>query len=167
MSLRKVLFLCILAMWCASVQAQTTITTFILVRHAEKASDGSDDPDLRAEGVERAGRLITLLEKTKLDAIYSTSFKRTRNTVTPLAEANHLRVGVYEAFKSAPIEQMLKDHSGGTVVVCGHSNNIPWIANLLTGDKQIPDYEDGDYGNVLIVSVLSPGKVSKITWLRY
>lgn len=164
--MKKSILIGILLLFYVTGWAQSGITTFILVRHAEKISDGSDDPDLRPEGLQRAKDLVTLLDRSKVDAIYSTSFKRTRNTIVPLAEAKKLQVLSYDAFKAAPIEQMLKEHRGGTVVICGHSNNIPWIANFLTGDKQVADYDDTDYGNILIVSVVAPGQ-ARVTWLRY
>jgi len=61
------------------------ITTVILVRHAEKSSDGSKDPELTDAGNARAIALAKLLKEVKVDAIYSTGFKRTQNTVAPLA----------------------------------------------------------------------------------
>jgi phosphohistidine phosphatase SixA len=103
------------------------LTTFILVRHAEKA-DGSDDPELSEAGKARAQRLAEVLSKTSIQAIYSTSYKRTRDTVSPLAKAKGLEVIAYEAKKADPIEKILKDHVGGTVVISGHSNTTPWTA---------------------------------------
>ncbi len=146
--------------------AQDQVTTFILVRHAEKTADGSDDPALSVPGLARALRLVEILQNASVDAIYSTTFKRTRNTVTPLASARKMDIKSYDAFKADPIDAMLKDHAGGTVVICGHSNNIPWIANLLAGKEVIQNYDDSDYENLLIVDVISKGR-SKITRLRF
>jgi broad specificity phosphatase PhoE len=147
--------------------AQSTVTTFILIRHAEKVLDNSDDPLLLPEGEARAKKLISVLEKTKVDAIYSTRFRRTMSTVSPLATSKGLDVKVYEPFKETPIEEILKKHAGGTIVIAGHSNNIPWIANLLIGKKEFEDFDDGDYGNMLVVDVVTKGKIAKVTWLRY
>jgi len=146
---------------------QEKITTFILLRHAEKINDGTSDPDLEVEGITRANHLVEVLQKTSVDAIYSTAFKRTRNTVTPLAKAKGIEITLYEAFKVEEIEKILKKHAGGTVVICGHTNNIPWTANLLTGTEQYKDFDDKDYTNLLIVSVVEKGKVSNVTWLTY
>src|SRR6187549_387618 len=146
---------------------KSTITTFILVRHAEKVADGSKDPELKPEGIERATRLAVMLNQTKIDAIYSTDFKRTKNTVLPYATAKNLSVNTYEAFKEAEIENMLKKHAGGTVLISGHSNNIPWIANRLLGKEEYGDFADDDYGNIFIISVVEKGNVVKITQLRY
>jgi 2,3-bisphosphoglycerate-dependent phosphoglycerate mutase len=146
---------------------KTTITTFILVRHAEKVVDGTKDPELKPEGTERAARLAAMLNQTKVDAIYSTDFKRTKNTVLPYATAKNLSVSTYEAFKEAEIENMLKKYVGGTVLISGHSNNIPWIANRLLGKEEYGDFADDDYGNLFIISVVEKGNVVKVTQLRY
>ncbi len=148
------------------VNAQTS-TTFILVRHAEKGDDGTKDPDLTETGNARAKRLATLLGKTQVDAIYSTTYKRTRNTVAPLASSKGIGVTDYDAFKTEAIDGMLKKHSGGTIVIAGHSNNIPWIANYLTGKETYKDFADTEYENLLIVTVIEKGKNTKVVWLSY
>ncbi|MFN8333666.1 MAG: phosphoglycerate mutase family protein [Cyclobacteriaceae bacterium] len=143
------------------------ITTFILVRHAEKATEGGSDPELKPEGVKRAEALAALFDKTKIDAIYSTDFKRTKNTVAPLAAAKGLTVNTYSSMKAADLEKLVAAHPGGTIVISGHSNTIPDIANALTGGKDFKQFADADYGNILIVSVTALGKDAKVVWLRY
>ena len=168
MSIRSLLLIFTIVTAASSFSSgQNQITTFILVRHAEKILAGGDDPSLKPEGTARAGRLATMLEKSRIDAIYSTAFKRTRETVTPLATSKGLDITVYESLKESPIDQMLKDHPGGTIVICGHSNSIPWIANLLTGSKTFNEFDEADYSNFLVIDVLIKGKSSKATWLRY
>lgn len=134
--------------------AQAQTTTFILVRHAEKAADGSKDPDLTDAGVARSRRLVEALANQKVDAIYSTPYKRTRNTVTPLAQAKGLVVTEYEPNKKEVMDKILADHKGGTVLVVGHSNTIPWTANYLLGKNEVSDFADDQYGNLLIVTVV-------------
>ena len=147
--------------------AQNSITTFILLRHAEKATDGSKDTDLTEAGKRRAEALAKLLMSTKIDAIYSTHFKRTQNTVAPLAQAHSLSVLNYEGSKMEEIDAMLAKFNGGTVVLSGHSNTTPAIVNYLTGHKdEFKTLDDNDYGNLIIVSVLRKGE-AKVTWLRY
>jgi broad specificity phosphatase PhoE len=144
-----------------------TVTTFILVRHAEKAAESSSDPDLRAEGTKRAELLAALLSKASVDAVYSTNFKRTRNTVTPLATAKSLTVNTYNSMKAADLEALLTKHKGGTIVIAGHSNTIPEIANVLIGENKFDQFADDDYGNILVISVQQIGRESKVVWLRY
>ena len=147
------LILVLLLFVCATTSAQTT---FILIRHAEKES-GSTDPNLSKEGEARAQSLVRLLEKQKIDAIYSTNFNRTKNTVKPLADAKSISIQTYE--KEPDIDKLQKN--GGTIVICGHSNTIPALANKLIGKQQFTNFADDDYGNVLIINGTS------VTQLRY
>src|SRR5881396_2477070 len=113
--MKRVLILVLLTI-STSAYAQQTLTTFILTRHAEKGNDGTKDPDLAPAGNERAQLLARMLMETKVDAIYSTNYKRTRNTVTPLATSKGLTVVAYESFKGEEIDQMISKHSGGIIV---------------------------------------------------
>ncbi len=88
------------------------------------------------------------------------------NTVTPLAKAEGLEVRNYDANKHEAIDAMLKNFPGGTIVVCGHSNTIPWTVNYLTGKEEFKNFDDGDYDNVLIVEVIEKGR-GKVVWLEY
>ena len=142
------------------------ITTLILVRHAEKVLDDSKDPELTEAGQQRALRLASLLKETKVDAIFSTAFKRTQNTVTPLAKAKGIEVRTYEANNPEAIDAMLKNFPGGTIVVCGHSNTIPWTVNYLLGTESYKNFDDGDYDNLLIVEIVGKGR-GKVVWLEY
>jgi len=147
-----------------TVSAQAT--TFILVRHAEKVTDGSKDSELSDAGKARALLLAKLLKEVKVDAIYSTDFKRTQSTVAPLAMSKGLTIMSYDAMKGEVIDQMASKFPGGTLVVCGHSNTTPWTANYLLGKEQYKDFDDGDYDNVLIIDVIEKGR-AKVTWLTY
>jgi len=163
-----IVLLCFIsAQACSQSQpAEKEFTTFILVRHAEKVSDGTKDPDLTMDGKTRANELVKVLNETKIDAVYSTAFKRTMYTAAPIAEANALTPVVYEAFKEPVMDSLLVKHKGETIVIVGHSNSIPWTANYLLGKKQFSDFEDSDYNNLLIVSVLVKG-TANVTWLTY
>jgi len=131
-------------------------TTYILIRHAEKETTGADpkDPELSKDGEARAKSLVMLLEKQNIDAIYSTNFNRTKNTVKPLADAKGIEIQIYD---KQPDITKLK----GTVVICGHSNTIPALANLLIGKEQFKTFDDNDFGNILII------KDHSVTHLRY
>jgi 2,3-bisphosphoglycerate-dependent phosphoglycerate mutase len=148
------------------VQAQTP-TTFILVRHAEKENDGTRDPELSEAGVLRAKNLMNLLQKNAIDAIYSTPYKRTRNTVMPLAAARTLPVQDYDGLKMEQIDQMVAKHAGGTVLVVGHSNNVPAILNHLTGKNEYKNFDESDYSNLIIVTVFNNEKKTSVTWITY
>jgi 2,3-bisphosphoglycerate-dependent phosphoglycerate mutase len=164
---RTILFLCLALTSLGCSDGSSKITTFILLRHAEKVNDGTKDPDLMPEGVTRAIRLAKIFKDTPIDAIYSTNFKRTRNTVALLATAKKREIQTYESFKGEEIERMITQHAGGTVVISGHTDNIPWTANLLIGKEEFKEYEDSEYGIMLIVSVVEKGKVARVTRINY
>src|SRR5262249_43143205 len=139
--------------------AQEALTTFILVRHAEKELNqdmaATKDPNLSDEGVKRAERLATLLSKTEIDAIYSTPFVRTRKTIEPLARLKSIPILEYEPNKPEAIDKIWMEHTGKTIILCGHSNTIPKIANQLTKTGTYKDFDDADYGNILVITVSS------------
>lgn len=61
----------------------------ILVRHVEKdvsATADKTDPELAQAGRERARLLIEKIGKYKPDAIYSTRYKRTLDSVKPISK---------------------------------------------------------------------------------
>jgi 2,3-bisphosphoglycerate-dependent phosphoglycerate mutase len=148
------------------VQAQSDITTIILVRHAERAEDGSRNPDISEAGKVRAQALANLFSQTKIDVIYSTAFKRTQNTVAPLAGLKMLAVQDYDPTSPWWVDEMLVKHKGQTVFCVGHSNTVPAMINQLTGKEEYKNFADSDYGNVVIVSLREKGS-AKLTWLRY
>lgn len=147
-------------MVCAEAFAQTT---FILVRHAEKEGTGKD-PVLTKEGEERSRALVQLFDKQKIDAIMSTNFNRTRNTVEPIAKAKGINTQIYGSMNEPDVVKLID--AGGTVLICGHSNTIPALANLLLGKNQFANYEDSDYGNILIITTSAIGKAT-VTHLKY
>jgi broad specificity phosphatase PhoE len=149
----------------SSAAYSQSITTFIIVRHAEKAIDDPKDPNLSEAGLIRAQSLAKLLAATKVDAVYSTPYKRTRNTVAPMATAKGFEVQEYN--KIEEMDGILKKYKGATVVVCGHSNTVPAIANYLIGKDSYHQFEDNDYGNILVVSVVEKGKNTNVVWLNY
>lgn len=147
-------------------QDKPVLTTFILVRHAEKSFETSPDPGLSPEGTERAKRLSVMLKNTSIDVICSTNYKRTRSTVEPLATAKNLPVLLYEP-KTESMLKLVQSYPGKTVLICGHSNTTPELANLLTGTKDFQPYRDDEYGIVLIVTVTETGKNAQVTRINY
>src|SRR5690554_7862592 len=76
--------------------SQELQTTFIVVRHAEKASDHPDDPALDADGQARAVALAQALAEVPVSAVYATPTRRTRQTAAPLAAEKALEVRDYD-----------------------------------------------------------------------
>lgn len=118
---------------CAGLQAQDAATTFILVRHAEKADDGSRDPPLSPAGRMRAQALALRLSTSPLTAAYATPFRRTQQTAQPVAASHGIAVTTYDpAIAPADFAATLRArHHRGTVLVVGHSNTIPALVAAL------------------------------------
>lgn len=149
-----------------SIQAQES-TTFILVRHAEKLADDPKDPNLSKEGEVRAQDLKEILAQSGISAIYSTPFKRTKNTVQPIA--NLLKQEIIEYMPTDPkalAADLLAKHTGSMVLVSGHSNTTPALANALIGDEKYAQFDDSDYGNILIITITPAGKATHFV-MRY
>lgn len=161
----KILLIC-LVMLAEFAAAQEKLTTVILVRHAEKENDGSNNPELSEAGKKRALLLVDMFSKTKIDAIYSTNFKRTEATVAPLASQHSLPITHYDGAKPAEVDEMISKWKGGTILICGHSNTTPALINRLIGKEEYKTFDDGDYRNLVILTFASVGD-AKITWLRY
>lgn len=141
-----------------SAQNKGNLTTFILVRHAEKVIEKSKDPALTAEGQDRAERLAKMLEPADVGAIYSTDYLRTQNTVNPLAKQCELEVQSYEPKDLPFLKEALTAHKGKTIVVSGHSNTIPFLVNELLGGDKFTDLDDSEYDKIFIVMLKKVGK---------
>jgi broad specificity phosphatase PhoE len=139
-------------------EEQDSITTLFLVRHAEKDGTVWEDPGLTPAGTTRADELAYILKHVKLDAIYSTPFARTELTVQPTAEEKGLEVKLYKPNDKEFLNNVLDEHPGGTVLIVGHSNTIPRLANQLAGQVDFDDLDDATYDNLFIASVPSEGK---------
>ncbi|WP_394537806.1 histidine phosphatase family protein [Lysobacter enzymogenes] len=131
---------------------------YIVVRHAEKASDDARDPDLAPAGRERAQRLAARLHDEPLRAVYVTAYRRTLQTGEPAARAHGLTPIVYDA-KRAPAEfaaQLRREHRDGATLVVGHSNTAPDIAAVLCACAVEP-MPDSEYDRRMIVDIDAHG----------
>ncbi len=129
--------------------AQTT--TIYLIRHAEKV-DNSEDPVLSEAGIKRANHWNEIFESVNFDAVYSTNYSRTLQTVTPIANKNKVIVKVYNP-KNIDIEKIKKDHFGQTILIVGHSNTTPEIVNKLINQTVYTTIDDKTFGNLYIVTI--------------
>lgn len=131
---------------CSSQPVARDTATFILVRHAEKATTPAKDPPLTEAGQQRAQRLADSLQGIRLDAIYSSPYQRTRQTAAPLAQAQRLTVVDYTPDDAAAFAARLRtDHPHGTVLVVGHSNTLPPLARALCA-CDVADMDERVYG---------------------
>src|SRR5690625_3062380 len=133
-------------------------TTFIVVRHAEKASNDPEDPALDADGQARAQALAEVLADVSLKAVYATPTRRTRETAAPVAAEKGLEVRDYDpALAASELATMLHiRHAGDTVLLVGHSNTVADIVTALCACPVEPLTEE-DYGDLFRIRIAAGG----------
>lgn len=136
-------------------------TTFIVVRHAEKATDDPEDPALDADGEARAEALARELADVPLTAIYSTPTKRTRGTAAPVAAEKSLEVRDYDpALAATELATLLHiRHAGDAILLVGHSNTVPDIVTALCACP-VEAMSEAEYGDLFRVRIASGGKAT-------
>ena len=109
----------------------------ILVRHAERAAAPAGDPALTPAGEQRAQALAQALAGLRVNAILTTSLRRTRDTAAPLAQALGLQPQVVDAKGAAHVPAVVEavKAQSGVVLVVGHSNTIPAVIAGLGGPR--------------------------------
>lgn len=132
--------------------AESHVSRYFFVRHAEKEKDGTNDPHLTPEGKARANRLAAMLTAYRIDAVYSTDFHRTRETARPTADAYKIPITIYD-HKTVDIQKLVDQHIGKNILVVGHSNTIPRYVNTILKNKVYEDIDETDYGNVFILTI--------------
>ena len=147
--------------------APNPVTTVILVRHAEKASN-DNDPPLSAAGTERANELARVLTGVKLDAIYVTQYQRTRDTAAPTAQAKSLTSIVRntgDTYAADMAKHILAQHRGQTVLVVGHTNTT---INLLRafGVQNLQTMPESEYDNIFVLTDVD-GAAPSVVALRF
>jgi len=134
------------------LQAQRAV---FVTRRAERADGGmagqTKDPDLSIAGRDRAERLAALLAGAGVTAVYATEYRRTVQTVEPLAR--RLGVSVQQVPASdtqALIARIRAASPTDVIVVAGHSNTVPDILEGLGHPDQVT-IADGEYDNLFVL----------------
>ena len=143
------------------------VTTVILVRHAEKIIDPNDsDPDLSPAGEARARELVRVFGDSGINAIFATQYKRTRQTVKPLADKLGLPIVQVNSKNTAELlTQIRSQHRGQMIFISGHNNTVPEIIAAL-GGPNYPTIPESEYDNLYIVTVYRTGK-AKVVKMKY
>ena len=142
--------------------------TLILVRHAEKriVPPENKDPDLSPAGQARAEELARMFGDSGVAAIYATQYKRTQQTVKPLADKLGLPVTQVEAKKTADLVKQIRAHNAGQVVfIAGHNNTVPEIIAAM-GGPQLPIIPETEYDNLYILTIYKDG-TAKLLKMKY
>lgn len=142
--------------------------TIILVRHAEKmvVPPENKDPDISVQGEARAKEIARMFGGSGITAIYATQFKRTQQTVKPLAERLRVPVTVVEAKKTSDlVAQMRARGAGETIFIAGHNNTVPEIIAAL-GGPTFPIIPETEFDNLYILTITADG-TTKLVKLKF
>jgi len=155
------------------------------VRHAERAASATpptppapapgtkaqphgmmmpDDPPLSPAGEQRAARLATMLARSGITAIYTSEFKRTRQTAAPLADKLKIKPVMAAAADPAPLVEQIRK-AQAPVLVVGHANTVPDLIKAL-GVTEPVSIGDDDYDNLFVVVRTAAGKATLVR-LKY
>lgn len=147
----------------AAAQSKKTI---ILVRHAEKADAESSDPSLSDAGRQRSEKLVRVIKRYKPGEIYSTDYKRTRETAGPMASRRKKEIRSYDPKKpQALVDAVMKSPTKRFLIV-GHSNTIPGLADLFAGKQLFKNLDESEYGAIYVIKIRKGG-LKKIEILPY
>lgn len=142
--------------------------TIVLVRHTEKDASvpNNPDPELSAEGRERAQRLMNVVRRYKPHEIFSTSYKRTRQTAEPIAQWRKKEIQTYDPAKPGDLVAKIMASKTDHNLIVGHSNTIPALANLLVKKEVFRNLLETEYGVIWVIRI-KKGAVTKIEVLPY
>mgnify|MGYP000342000450 CR=1 FL=1 len=152
------------------LMAVTTITalpinaqdfTLYLVRHAEK-QQAQSNPSLTECGLFRANQLAQILSFEKFQHVYSTQYKRTRETATPLATAQNLPIKYYAPNALEQFAFQLKKQQANALIV-GHSNTTPMLVNLLA-ETNLAKLSEDEFSMLYQIQFI--GEQVKLTLLK-
>jgi broad specificity phosphatase PhoE len=124
-------------------------TSIYLIRHAEKVRDGSknSNPHLNAKGILRADKWKDILKHVKFDKVISTNLFRTLETASPISKSSDLKINTYVPSKEF-YENFIKQNTGKTILIVGHSNTTPSFVNSLIDEDFYNDIKDDNNGNL-------------------
>jgi phosphohistidine phosphatase SixA len=133
--------------------------TLYLVRHAEKLLDDGDDPGLADAGKQRSAQMAGWLRDKGITDIWSSDYRRSRDTAAPLAAMLGSEVQLYDPRDLPALVKNLRENRHNALIV-GHSNTTPDLARLLCVCL-VGDMDDTDYDQLLVVSVAGDDTVVK------
>lgn len=131
----------------------------IVVRHGERVDGGagagssmtaSPDPELSETGKARAQKLAVILGDAGVVAIYTTEYRRTKDTAAPLAAKSGVKAEAVSSREISVLIAKIKAHTTGAVLVVGHSNTVPEIIRALGGS--VVTMADDEYDSVFFVA---------------
>ncbi|MDK2126944.1 SixA phosphatase family protein [Parachitinimonas caeni] len=138
-------------------------TEIILVRHADKASDDPVDPSLSSQGDARAKALAKVMQYSGLQQIFSSQYRRTRQTALAVAETHGLMVEERpinaenaESYAQQLASEIREKHLGKTILIVNHSDVVPDLVAQLTG-LRIEPIAETEYDRLITLRLPAQG----------
>lgn len=132
------------------------LRTYFLIRHAEKDTQPKGNPILTQKGLGRSVTLADIFKGSRVDEVYSTLTNRTFQTVDSLTSMKGLSTMIYVPNNIK--EKILRIDSlaqSKRIVIVGHSNSTPVVANYLARKKYYEKaFDESDYDNFVVVHQL-------------
>ena len=146
---------------CRPPELRRDVTTVVLVRHAEKASDSDPDSPLSEAGRARARALVPQLEAFRPDALIVSQRQRTAQTLAPLAEKLGMAPLVRDNGKVPELaREILEAYRGRTVVIAWHHGPHEPLARALGVQGPLPAWTAGTYDRIWVVRVDAAGRAA-------
>ncbi len=159
--------LCLMLLWgivCSMQPPGGAATTVVFVNCAETVH-GTAGKVLTRNGHEQAGQLVQFLRDQPVEAVYTPFMGCLKQTVEPLAASKKTEVRYFrDASESDPavmehiLSEMLKKHTGKTIVICAPPKSIFKMANLLGIKEKELKPGLGLFEELLIVNVFYEGE---------
>ena len=165
-----------LVAWLAPlVHAEAADQIVFLVRHAERAPSTSpttppgpgmmgEDPPLSAAGERRAARLAAMLASADITSIFTTEYRRARQTAAPLAQKLKLTPIVSAAKDPDPLIAQVRQLKTNVLIV-GHSNTLPDLMKRLGVTSEVKIGDD-DFDDLFVLVRPAAGEPTLIR-LKY
>lgn len=129
----------------------SSITTVILVRHAERLN-ATDTTSISEAGIQRAHALAHVLSRSGLTRIYVSEKQRTGQTAAPTAVHFSIVPVQIPAAAFQRYADSVKAHRGEVVLIVGHSDTLPQLLEKL-GIKNPPTIPSGEFDNLFIITM--------------
>jgi len=139
-------------------------STVVLLRHAEPQTSGAD-PGLTAAGRKRAELLGFMFQNAGVTTLFTSEFRRTKETAQPLAARVSLVPEVLPGLNTAAHRDRVLAVPAGVALVVGHTNTVPQLIAALGAGNNVQIAEN-EFDRMFIVSLRGAGEASLLS-LRY
>jgi broad specificity phosphatase PhoE len=85
--------------------------------------------------------------------VYSTDYKRTRQTGLPSAKQIGKEIITYDPRDNSTLDKIIEESGNSRILIVGHSNTIPGLVNQLIDDERYEQLDEMEYDKLFIVTI--------------